>query len=610
MDVSADQFSHEAVKITQEIAEALFVSFDFEFSGIAGRNPNRGGKPTLRELYGETKAAAERYQILQVGVTVVKEDLKTGRYVVRPYNFNLSPLPAVKERVLTRDWSSNSGGTFNLPQTCHLLTLAAVSFLSRNGFQFDTPIKAGVHYLSRKEEQIIRARMINELTSKSTIPDMEFQPEDQALIDHIRGSVREWLAQPPTTREEFLNIPSEAAGVPHTLNRYQVRLTHQVVRNEFVGLQTTGMGHFVRITSPSEKEKISAQVAIAQDREKMISQAVGFRWIIEALVGGNIGGMPEEYLAANLQVDQGQSLEQFVAKLQEKLRKRKRVVIGHNCFTDLVYLYQCFIGDLPDALEDFVEEIHALFPVIMDTKHIASLGSKRWGNTSLEDVEKELRAEQYPIIETPPEYTAYTGVSSYHEAGYDSLLTANIAIRLSAKMEREEKYQEKIKSDGFESMQPAFDADDPGYITASHSRASSVDNLDLTEEVKTPTTAIKTSFDPSVKFPAIKPDVVAVKESAGLRKDKNEVKKLKKQLANTNIYSILESDTETKMPGQEDDLISFSDSDDEELAPQGLHILAKVKKGELIPRWNAEFWKLFGNKLQVNGSKEGVCKLR
>lgn len=110
MDVTAEQFSHEAVKVIEEIAEAHFVSFDFEFSGIAGRNPDRAGKPTLQELYDETKAAAERYQILQVGLTVVKEDLKKGRYVARPYNFNLSPLPAVRERVLTRDWSSNSGG--------------------------------------------------------------------------------------------------------------------------------------------------------------------------------------------------------------------------------------------------------------------------------------------------------------------------------------------------------------------------------------------------------------------------------------------------------------------------------------------------------------------
>lgn len=115
MDVSAEHFSHEAIKVIQEIVEAHFVSFDFEFSGIAGRNPDRAGKPSLQELYDETKAAAERYQILQVGLTVVKEDLNKGRYVARPYNFNLSPLPAVRERVLSRDWSSNSGGEFVQP---------------------------------------------------------------------------------------------------------------------------------------------------------------------------------------------------------------------------------------------------------------------------------------------------------------------------------------------------------------------------------------------------------------------------------------------------------------------------------------------------------------
>lgn len=109
MDVSANRFPYEAIKIAQEIVDAHFVAFDFEMSGVAGRRGDRG-KPSLQDYYQEIAEAAKRYQILQVGLTIVKEDLKKGRYVARPYNFNLSPLPAIKERSLTRDWSSNSGG--------------------------------------------------------------------------------------------------------------------------------------------------------------------------------------------------------------------------------------------------------------------------------------------------------------------------------------------------------------------------------------------------------------------------------------------------------------------------------------------------------------------
>ena len=108
MNVSVASFPSEAVKILQEIRDAHFVAIDFEFSGIAGRGG--GGKPSLQGLYHEVKAAAERYQVLQVGLTIVKEDLKNGVYVVRPYNFSLSPVPAVDPRTLDRVWGSSSGG--------------------------------------------------------------------------------------------------------------------------------------------------------------------------------------------------------------------------------------------------------------------------------------------------------------------------------------------------------------------------------------------------------------------------------------------------------------------------------------------------------------------
>lgn len=109
MDITSDRFASEALKIIAEISESHFVAVDCEFSGITGRRPAGTGKLTLQELYEDTKAAAEQYQVLQVGLTIVKEDLEKKRYVVRPYNFTISPLPALRERTFVRKWSSTSG---------------------------------------------------------------------------------------------------------------------------------------------------------------------------------------------------------------------------------------------------------------------------------------------------------------------------------------------------------------------------------------------------------------------------------------------------------------------------------------------------------------------
>ena len=77
MDISRSRFPFELVSIIQLIATSHFVAFDLEFSGIAGRR--RGGKkPTLQEVYEDVKGAAEQYQVLQVGLTVVQEDLIAG----------------------------------------------------------------------------------------------------------------------------------------------------------------------------------------------------------------------------------------------------------------------------------------------------------------------------------------------------------------------------------------------------------------------------------------------------------------------------------------------------------------------------------------------------
>jgi len=118
MNVTSASFPFEAVNIIQHVAKSRFVAFDFEFSGVAGRTPGGGsGKLALQDLYEETRAAAQIYQILQVGLTIVTEEPDKGRYVARPYNFNISPLPALKESVFRRDWSCNSGGKSDLPLT-------------------------------------------------------------------------------------------------------------------------------------------------------------------------------------------------------------------------------------------------------------------------------------------------------------------------------------------------------------------------------------------------------------------------------------------------------------------------------------------------------------
>ena len=89
MDISSINFQNQLPYILEAIATAHFVALDLELSGIPGQQPNRwkaeaehsGGKPTLQQRYEETKIAAERYQVLQCGITCVREDKERGDFL-------------------------------------------------------------------------------------------------------------------------------------------------------------------------------------------------------------------------------------------------------------------------------------------------------------------------------------------------------------------------------------------------------------------------------------------------------------------------------------------------------------------------------------------------
>jgi poly(A)-specific ribonuclease len=80
MEITNSRFSSELVNIIQLIAGSHFVAFDLEFSGIAPRRKrgSTSNKLDFQELYDDTKSAAEKYQVLQVGLTIVEENTQQG----------------------------------------------------------------------------------------------------------------------------------------------------------------------------------------------------------------------------------------------------------------------------------------------------------------------------------------------------------------------------------------------------------------------------------------------------------------------------------------------------------------------------------------------------
>ncbi|KAL9112622.1 MAG: hypothetical protein Q9227_003193 [Pyrenula ochraceoflavens] len=428
MDVSKWAFPTELVNIIQQIADSHFVAFDLEFTGIAGRSFQSGGKD-LQQVYSEVRDAANRYQVLQFGMTIATEDWDRGVYILKTYNFYIDPVPARYNLKLERIWSFQSG---------------AVEFLNRHDFDFGKPYREGVSYLTRQEANSIRGQ------GPEVYEDLPLKTEDAELLDAVRQAISTWISTEKDVRTDSLNLPPEKTAedqqtaFPLSFNRYQMRLVYQTVRNEFsTKVVAIGKKNWMQIIQydHEREERIRAQQIASRERE--INTSTEFRWIVEALAGGDITGLEKDRFgptkSSTFNADEeSDSWQEMLNHLQTKIKSKHRILIGHNLFTDLVNLYKCFIGDLPESVEDFQHRIHNLFPTIIDTKYMAKDRGKSFEYSPLEELEWRLRDQTAPATEIPREFGKYNDEAMAHEAGYDSLMTAKAAIKLSTRTAWEE----------------------------------------------------------------------------------------------------------------------------------------------------------------------------
>ena len=176
---------------------------------------------------------------------------------------------------------------------------------------------------------------------------------------------------------------------------------HQIVRKH-PELIANSRQSFIQITDHDEELERNLQSRRRVYFERDLGRQIGLRWPIEAMVGGDLAGLdPNEFLAS---VDGRQEVvTQMVIKLKARLRGKRTVLVGHNVLMDLMYFYKCFFGTLPDRVEDFQRVIHELFPIVIDTKYLATHNrdNPAMANSSLEQLDVELAKlpfDKVPVI--------------------------------------------------------------------------------------------------------------------------------------------------------------------------------------------------------------------
>lgn len=121
------------------------------------------------------------------------------------------------------------------------------------------------------------------------------------------------------------------------MSGYQRFLVHQIVRTRFPNLQSTSRGSFVCVTRVTEESSLKRKAENRDNFDAQLENAIGLRHIIDEL---------------------------FDPKRPDG---KKIVLVGHNLFMDLLHLYNCFIGKLPEKVEEFADLIHTSFPMYVYT---------------------------------------------------------------------------------------------------------------------------------------------------------------------------------------------------------------------------------------------------
>ncbi|EAQ91247.1 hypothetical protein CHGG_03182 [Chaetomium globosum CBS 148.51] len=183
----------------------------------------------------------------------------------------------------------------------------------------------------------------------------------------------------------------------------------------------------------------------------------GFRYIIEALIGGSFADAldPELLLDNNhLPPTTASQLRQNLHLYEARLRAHRPILIGHNPFLDLCFLHETFLQPLPADALAFRRATHRFFPRIIDTKHLAcQLGWKPSRNLAqlyadlvgrgsrIHPKPQHHRHHHHQQPPSPPPFSIIPepgfdprerGMA--HSAGFDSWMTAVVFVVLSGRV--------------------------------------------------------------------------------------------------------------------------------------------------------------------------------
>jgi poly(A)-specific ribonuclease len=352
---------------------------DCEFTGLSNGSATIHPFDSTSEYYEKIRHSTRGFVVIQFGFTCFK--IIDGKVKLKSYNVYVYP----------------HHGTQTL-----LAQGSSLSFLASTGFDFNKLFAKGLSTLNCKDEEKLRQNL------------EERKQQRLAMLkeSHMEMTSNEVKKPMTPVPEREMNMLAEARELIQTVvdgkspkvsfnkNGFQRKLIYEMIDSEFSTRVSTRSENLENnrkslIIEPKRSSEEDEKIELEKQKkeEENLLLKVGLRLILK------------------------------------EISASQKLIVGHNCLFDILFLYrQCF-DDIPEDFNEFKKSISTNFHNIIDTKFMASsdnlkleLQSTILGDICRELLQKEIVKNEDFEFETI-EHSYELNSTKEHEAGYDSFIT-------------------------------------------------------------------------------------------------------------------------------------------------------------------------------------------
>ncbi|GIX63829.1 CAF1 family ribonuclease [Babesia caballi] len=397
----------------EALRECDLVAVDVEYTGLHLKDDRFIG---LDKCYEAHASGAKQFVPCQIGLTAAK------------YLGN-------------NEWKITPTAVYTMPSSNKFfkVSTSTLQFLKDNNFDFHSWIHHGVEHLTPSEERERKAniehriaeldQLVSNAPAEAPTPGVEFDlssltAEDRAVAKDVIGRIQQWMR---SGDDAPLELAMESA--------FQRLLMHTIIGQQFpeVYSHSTRRGDEKVICVYKSQVELHRQQKLALQAElQRIDEEIGVRLLLDEIV------------------------------------RNEKILVGHNCFYDILHVYQTFYGDLPESVEEFRVHWTKKFRNTLDTKYIAEFhetasapqhsatlkglfdhmcgseptgaGGTRFSVQPLSGTSWRLPSSVVPLLsaEALRKHTSTNSVETgqLHDAGYDSLMTCIVFVLQTARIIR------------------------------------------------------------------------------------------------------------------------------------------------------------------------------